>query len=78
MVRAQIKYGVDVIKVHASGGVLSRGDSPGVPQFTIEELKAAVDEGHAAGRKVAAHVYGALRASRTPLVGASIPSNMAA
>ena len=58
VVRAQIKYGVDLIKVHASGGVLSRGDAPGAPQFTIEELKAAVEEAHAAGRKVAAHAHG--------------------
>jgi imidazolonepropionase-like amidohydrolase len=59
VVRAQIKHGVDVIKVHASGGVMSRGDSPGAPQFTIEELRAAVEEAHAAGRKVAAHAHGA-------------------
>jgi imidazolonepropionase-like amidohydrolase len=48
-----------VIKVHASGGVMSRGDSPGAPQFTIDELRAAVEEAHAAGRKVAAHAHGA-------------------
>ncbi|MBX6313448.1 MAG: amidohydrolase family protein [Isosphaeraceae bacterium] len=59
VVRAQLKYGVDVIKVHASGGVLSRGDQPGAPQFTVEELKALVHEAHAAGRKVAAHAHGA-------------------
>jgi imidazolonepropionase-like amidohydrolase len=59
VVRAQIKYGVDLIKICATGGVLSRGDSPGAPQFTVEELKAAVDEAHAAGRKVAAHAHGA-------------------
>lgn len=59
VVRAQIKHGVDVIKVHASGGVLSRGDAPGAAQFTIEELRAAVEEAHAAGRKVAAHAHGA-------------------
>lgn len=58
VVRAQIKHGVDLIKVHASGGVLSRGDTPGAAQFTVEELKAAVDEAHAAGRKVAAHAHG--------------------
>lgn len=57
--RAQIKHGVDVIKVHASGGVMSRGDAPGAAQFTIEELRAAVEEAHAAGRKVAAHAHGA-------------------
>jgi imidazolonepropionase-like amidohydrolase len=59
VVRAQLKHGVDVVKVHASGGVLSRGDSPGAPQFTVAELRAAVEEAHAAGRKVAAHAHGA-------------------
>jgi imidazolonepropionase-like amidohydrolase len=58
-VRAQIKYGVDVIKVHASGGVLSIGDAPGAPQYSVEELKVLVAEAHAAGRKVAAHAHGA-------------------
>lgn len=57
-VRAQIKYGVDVIKILASGGVLSRGDQPGAPQFTYEELKVAADEAHKAGRKIAAHAHG--------------------
>jgi imidazolonepropionase-like amidohydrolase len=59
VVRAQIKHGVDVIKVNASGGVLSRGDSPGAPQYSVEELKVLVEEAHAAGRKVAAHAHGA-------------------
>jgi imidazolonepropionase-like amidohydrolase len=59
VVRAQIKYGVDVIKVMASGGVLSYGDSPGAPQFSLEELRVLVEEAHAAGRKVAAHAHGA-------------------
>ena len=59
VVRAQLKHGVDVIKVHASGGVLSRGDSPGAPQYSVEELKVLVEEAHAAGRKVAAHAHGA-------------------
>jgi imidazolonepropionase-like amidohydrolase len=58
-VRAQVKYGVDVIKVLASGGVLSKGDSPGAPQFTFEELKMAADTAHQAGRKIAAHAHGA-------------------
>lgn len=58
VVRAQVKYGVDVIKILASGGVLSKGDSPGAPQFTPEELKAAADEAHMAGRKIAAHAHG--------------------
>ncbi len=59
VVRAQLKHGVDVIKVHASGGVLSRGDSPGAPQYSVEELRVLVEEAHAAGRKVAAHAHGA-------------------
>ncbi len=59
VVRAQIKYGVDVIKVHASGGVLSRGDAPGAPQYSVEELRTIVLEAHALGRKVAAHAHGA-------------------
>src|SRR4029077_10988221 len=59
VVRAQLKHGVDVIKIHATGGVMSRGDQPGAPQFTVGELRAAVEEAHAAGRKVAARAHGA-------------------
>ncbi len=58
VVRAQVKYGVDVIKILATGGVLSKGDSPGAPQFTFEELKTAAEEAHMAGRKIAAHAHG--------------------
>ncbi|HEY6249158.1 MAG TPA: amidohydrolase family protein [Candidatus Angelobacter sp.] len=58
VVRAQVKYGVDVIKILATGGVLSKGDSPGAPQFTFEELKAAAEEAHMAGREIAAHAHG--------------------
>jgi imidazolonepropionase-like amidohydrolase len=57
-VRAQVKYGVDVIKILATGGVLSRGDQPGAPQCSFEELKMAADTAHAAGRKIAAHAHG--------------------
>jgi imidazolonepropionase-like amidohydrolase len=59
VVRAQEKYGVDVIKILASGGVLSRGDQPGAPQFSLAELKAAADTAHQGGRKIAAHAHGA-------------------
>jgi imidazolonepropionase-like amidohydrolase len=58
VVRAQVKYGVDVIKILATGGVLSKGDSPGAPQFTLEELRVAAEEAHMAGRKIAAHAHG--------------------
>jgi imidazolonepropionase-like amidohydrolase len=47
-----------VIKILATGGVLSKGDSPGAPQYTPEELKAAAEEAHMAGRKIAAHAHG--------------------
>jgi imidazolonepropionase-like amidohydrolase len=47
-----------VIKVSASGGVLSHGDIPGAPQLTVEEMKVAVEEAHNQGRKVAAHAHG--------------------
>jgi imidazolonepropionase-like amidohydrolase len=58
-VRENVKFGVDLIKVCASGGVMSKGDQPGTPQYTFEELKAIADEAHKLGRKVAAHAHGA-------------------
>lgn len=57
-VRETAKYGADVIKVCASGGVLSKGDQPGTPQYTLEELQAITEEAHKLGRKVAAHAHG--------------------
>jgi imidazolonepropionase-like amidohydrolase len=54
----QIKYGVDVIKIPATGGVLSAGDKPGAEKLTYDEMKMAVDESHCTGRKVAAHAHG--------------------
>jgi imidazolonepropionase-like amidohydrolase len=59
VVRAQISAGASVIKVIASGGVLTPGTSPDQAQMTLEELRAAVDEARSAGRKVAAHAHGA-------------------
>ena len=58
VVREQVKYGVDVIKILATGGVLSAGDKPGAEQMSYDEMKMAVDEAHRAGRKVAAHAHG--------------------
>ena len=69
VVRAQVKYGVDVIKILAIGGVLSKGDSPGAPQYTLEELKAAAEEAHMAGRKIAAHAHGAQGIKNAILAG---------
>ncbi len=57
-VRLQVKYGADVIKVHASGGVLSLADAVDVPQLPLETLRALIDEAHRLGKKVAAHCHG--------------------
>ncbi len=59
MVRENIKYGADLIKIGASGGVLSKGDDPQASQYTMEEMKAIVADAHRLGRKVAAHAHGA-------------------
>ena len=58
-VRYQIKYGADLIKTCATGGVLSEGDAVGVTQYGFEEMKAMVDEATKHERRVAAHAHGA-------------------
>jgi imidazolonepropionase-like amidohydrolase len=58
-VREIIKYGADVIKICATGGVLSKGDDPRASQYTLEEMRAIVADAHRLGRKVAAHAHGA-------------------
>jgi imidazolonepropionase-like amidohydrolase len=58
-VRENIKYGADLIKICATGGVLSKGDDPQASQFTLEEMQAMVADAHRLGRKVAAHAHGA-------------------
>jgi imidazolonepropionase-like amidohydrolase len=58
-VREVIKYGADVIKICATGGVLSHGDNPQASAYTQEELRAIVTDAHRLGRKVAAHAHGA-------------------
>jgi imidazolonepropionase-like amidohydrolase len=68
-IRAQVKYGVDVIKIMSTGGVLSKGDNPGAPQYTLEEVKAAVDEAHMAGRKIASHAHGAVGIKNAIIAG---------
>ncbi len=57
--RTQIREGVDLIKVMATGGVMTKGNGAGSPpQFTVEELKAVNEEAHKAGRKTATHAQG--------------------
>jgi imidazolonepropionase-like amidohydrolase len=58
-VREVIKYGADLIKICATGGVLSKGDDPQASQYSQEELNAIVADAHRLGRKVAAHAHGA-------------------
>jgi imidazolonepropionase-like amidohydrolase len=57
-VRYQLKYGVGVIKISASGGVMSFSTAAGAQQYSDEELAAIVDEAHRAGIRVAAHAHG--------------------
>jgi len=57
--RMNIREGVDLLKLCSTGGVMSQKDVPGSPQFTIDEIKAIVEEGHRVGIKVASHAQGA-------------------
>lgn len=57
-VRRNVKFGADWIKIMASAGVLSEEESVGAPQYSLEEMKAAVDEAALWGRKVCAHAHG--------------------
>ncbi len=57
-VRENVKYGADLIKILATAGVLSEEESVGAPQYSLEEMKAAVDEAAMWGKKVAAHAHG--------------------
>jgi imidazolonepropionase-like amidohydrolase len=68
-VRYQAKAGADVIKVMASGGVLSLADSVDAPQLTLEELTAIVDEAHRLGKKVATHCHGDVAAKTAIAAG---------
>jgi imidazolonepropionase-like amidohydrolase len=68
-VRENIKYGADVIKFMATGGVLSEGDNPALAQFSPEEMKAIVDTAHGLGRKVAAHAHGSTGIKDAVLAG---------
>jgi imidazolonepropionase-like amidohydrolase len=58
MVRKHRKYGADVIKICATGGVFSKGTNPGARQYTMAELEAIIEEAHMLGMPVAAHAHG--------------------
>ncbi|MBZ5610556.1 MAG: amidohydrolase family protein [Acidobacteriia bacterium] len=68
-VRYNVKYGADVIKTCATGGVLSLADAVDTPQLTQAELDALVDEAHTLRRKTAAHAHGAEGAKRAIRAG---------
>jgi imidazolonepropionase-like amidohydrolase len=57
-IRTQVKYGADVIKICATGGVLSQGDDVGVRQYDEQELRAVVETARMLERRVAAHAHG--------------------
>lgn len=57
-VREQLRNGAEMIKIIPSGGMSTRGSSPTALEMTREEIAAAIDEAHRAGRRVAAHVHG--------------------
>src|ERR1700746_1698126 len=59
-VREVVKYGADLIKFCASGGVFSKGDNPGLEQYSPAEMEALIAEAHRLGRKVATHAHSAL------------------
>ena len=70
-VREQLKAGVDVIKIIATGGVMTAGVEPGSPQLTLEEMRAAIEEAAKAGRRTAAHAQGASGIRDAVLAGIS-------
>lgn len=59
-VREVIKYGADVVKFCASGGVFSKGDNPLLEQYSPEEMRVLITEAHRLGRKVATHAHSAI------------------
>jgi len=58
LIRFEIKYGADLIKMHATAGVLSEEESVGAPQFSQEEMNTVVEEAKMWGKRVAAHAHG--------------------
>ena len=67
--REQLKAGADVIKIMATGGVMTSGVEPGSAQLTLEEMKVAVDEAHKAGKKTASHAQGTTGIKNAILAG---------
>ncbi|WP_019529744.1 metal-dependent hydrolase family protein [Dasania marina] len=70
MVRKNIKYGADLIKFCGTGGVFSKGTKVGAQQYTLEEMRAIIDEAHMAGKKVAVHAHGTAGIKAAIIAGA--------
>ena len=68
-VRETIKYGADVIKFCASGGVFSKGDNPLLEQYSPEEMRVLIAESHRLGRKVATHAHSTIAIKDAVLAG---------
>jgi len=68
-VRKNVKYGADLTKFCATGGVFSKGTKVGMTQYTLDEMEAIVDESHTHGRKVAAHAHGTEGIKRAIIAG---------
>lgn len=71
LVRTEVKYGADLIKVSATAGVLSEEESVGAPQYSQEELNALVSEAHMWEKRVAAHAHGTEGIKRAVRAGVS-------
>lgn len=67
--REQLKAGADVIKIMATGGVMTKGVEPGSPQLSIEEMRPAVEEAHRTGKKTASHAQGTVGIKNAILAG---------
>jgi imidazolonepropionase-like amidohydrolase len=67
--RKQIKAGVDCLKFMATGGVLTKGSRPGVPQLDREELQAGIEEAHKVSLRTAAHSQGSEGSKNAVLAG---------
>jgi imidazolonepropionase-like amidohydrolase len=68
-VRENVKYGADLIKVMATGGVVSEGDNPALAQYSPEEVKAIVETAHGLGREVPAHAHATMGIKNAVLAG---------
>lgn len=67
--REMLRAGVDNVKMIATGGILTEGTEIGAPQYTVEEMRAGVEEAHKAGRIAAAHAHGASGIKNAVLAG---------